>query len=223
MGDLHPVQEALDLGDPAASGDRLEGERSALSRPSDGGATAPTGPSRQGHTVPGTGQLPMELGSSPASSYSRGSDDGGERGAGHGRGRELSGKEAQCPRGGGRALQIGASGCYTHGRGEAKREAGHRNGGFWEKSRKGCSLPPRPALLLRPRRLLLCQNTECLHQRPCQCSRVDLAGTGFRVPSHRSPLAAVPPQRRRLQSPRARTQSSAWPTAKGRRKARPSP
>lgn len=151
MRDLHPVQEALDLGDPAASSDWLEGERSALSRPSDGGATAPTGPSGQGHTAPGTGQLPMELGSSPASSYSRGSDDGGERGADHGRGRELSGKEAQCPRGGGRALQIEASGCNTHGRGEAKREAGHRNGGFWEKSRKGCSLPPGPALLLRPR------------------------------------------------------------------------
>ena len=27
MGDLHPVEEALDLWDPAASGDRLEGEK----------------------------------------------------------------------------------------------------------------------------------------------------------------------------------------------------
>lgn len=52
MGDLHPVEEALDLGNPAASGDRLEGER--------GHATAALAQADTATRCPSRGQLPME-------------------------------------------------------------------------------------------------------------------------------------------------------------------
>lgn len=58
------------------------------------------------------------------------------------------------PRGSGghhTAPQIEASRCYTHDKGEVKRQATGREPSGRSPGKKGCSLPPGPALLLRPR------------------------------------------------------------------------
>lgn len=59
VGDLHPVEEALDLGDPAASGDRLEGEEalSPQARQATAAATGPRGRTWWGLVCRGRGLL----------------------------------------------------------------------------------------------------------------------------------------------------------------------